>query len=948
MPIGATYGIAMLARFAVLHCSLGLQQPRIETSAFERHFCHFSCVDGSLSSPSHRKDVIVHGVPVQAGKVLDYQSQIAIRHVRIQQFEHREVIIAPYPRREGAPQERNRRRKVGSDQGAPSYGYGRWFSIPGTRAARDAYYTAKRPSEKLRTEWSAPKILAEDRAMSQDDDLDPTLAGRFGWHLGTDPTATFFAAERAAVTLFDRHVAEVWDLDPPARAAAMPRLIEALHAIPPLTRFEAVTAVRALRLFAAHWNRLDDAHELVALRLCNQRPLVHPELGDAVVDVARAGNLRLLHALTSSLDDDLELPGIASRLAALGAATSDPAVAELALMLLGACVPAEARPWVQAALRTPVLGLRLASLRVVRRGLAVDDADLRWLLEDAEVHPLAASARTALSGSWFDYEDTLVHVVRAAPPPGGEAPLLRILAREQGYDDPTLPGLSGNWAVRTLAAGWPELAVPAIHAGFRGRRAERIRSILAAAELPAELARPAIERGAADPCREVRSLARLAASSLELLVGAPEVPAVARAWMSAASDRDEAAGPALARWLLAAAPDPTAPRTAADADALSTLIGLVDNYEVARAADLPKGHRAWAERLIAAWGEAGHDALLTAAALEAGEIEGSWTETLVETSRGPRLVPDEVARRIAEDALLSARFYSPEWAMFIVSEAPLGERMAAWAFDELLEGGLRHSTLLLEHMPATDERRERLRAALVAAVAADRTHDVKRLASLASEWADAGCFATLAAAAEAHATVFPAPAWLETGCDAAVEGGLWDAAWIAERLAHPECAEFRLATLALKHDPGEAVIAALEAAFGSDARGGASAAEAAVRLLFDQRLVLSDPRLAAVVHAAPVDARAALLEAIALIASARELEAPAWFAGEVASVLCDPEVVVARRFARVVVRYREDLPLELEEALSRGCDAQVAERLEIALFGGFAADRYWAAGMRHA
>lgn len=737
-----------------------------------------------------------------------------------------------------------------------------------------------------------------------DDVLNSEQAQRFAWRIELPPEEASTAPEPAplkpapapeerreaddelvrAVRALRSQIDRVWAMSPAKQPAATITLLEqvarqGLRAVALGGAPEACT--RLARLVARHFKRLprrdrrDYLHSLSWLRFGG------PELGALLVEVARRGERDL---------DFMIDHGIRGRAAWRGAAGAVPELArmlaeapswhtrELCIRYLCAISTPDAVTAVRRALRLPHLRCRYLALSGLEpdKGELTDD-DVRFLLEDALPHPLEPGFGELHSDALYGYPKRIVEVLEHVRPEGGHRPLEAILEGGGELIRREREGLDEGWALVALAKGWPERAAWWVErqllAGSKPWQA-----IDAAAHLPEVQARRLLTWAAtgADADRvEQAKKAFVARFGHELVVapenglplpfeGRPSEQALARLTVLRGASVEAKA--ALASVLLGEAPDREA------AALLIFLVARAWNLYALKGPDLPSGEDAWAKRLIEAFGAPAIEGLVRLAERDvAAGVKQGWMWRLMSLGS---LVGEPAVERLraaaagalgaptwrAEDDALPAlsRLGAPRalaGRLFTIAiDTPPSDGYAArWAIEALarVEPDEALDARLLREAEAAIEGEDWPRATRILEAARERKLDgalaiAERLLEDLDRHRESGAFVDLVRSAS----------WALGAAERI------STEWVEAALCDPSSLRFRLACGFVRKDVSAPALASLRAALGSEARGGASAAEAAARLVWAGDLAASDPRVDAILRASTAVAAKPLLSMV--------------------------------------------------------------------------------------
>ena len=503
--------------------------------------------------------------------------------------------------------------------------------------------------------------------------------------------------------------------------------------------------------------------------------------------------------------------------------------------------------------------------------------------------------------------------------------------------------LDAGWATEALSVAFPDTAAAMVDHWLRCARAhERARALPALERLPDALAEPRLRVAANDPALIVREAARRQwlhrferacpaepgdICGVELLDAPPSDRFASR--LAVMQGRVREARRAMARALLAEAPD---------AEALVLLLQLVgddaESGEPSFSAASPPASgdaEAWAPLLVerfGALGVRGHCAL--AARFTEPESFG-WM----------RRLGDLVERQAIERAhyaplrAIAARHASADDSGRVDDSLRLLALVGAP--PEMLDRVL---GLALEDDIGASEARALVVSWPDRAVDARLTSEMA-LALAGRDWTRVHHAAWMALERGAPAARVIAQRVLEVAehepeaAEAAIEcarrlrdAGLLDRAWVLSALARPESPIFVVAARAWRRDP--IVRAPLEAALSSPARGGVSAAQAAISLLHGEPgLSPRDRRLSAVLEAVAASPRAELVHAMCMHGAPLALVGP-----HLAELLASTDPAVTGPLLGVAVWLASPRARALlAEILPRVIDADLRGDIEDALAG---------------
>lgn len=623
------------------------------------------------------------------------------------------------------------------------------------------------------------------------------------------------------------------------------------------------------------------------------------ELVDLLVEVAEKGNAWLAFMMEmgeiAAEPVGRKHPDLGRRLARILDEGTSWESREIAARWLAVTDAAGAVPSLRRALVLPHAGIRWTALEIL---VAIDPpgvtaADVLWLLEDAVKHPLPDTVKSRAFDTVYGYGDALVRAVEKAPPPEGYRPLEIIADGEGTHVRGQSRGLDDAWALRALAAGYPERALERIDRWlYSDNYWRRHDAIIAAGLLPDELARPRLLEGACAPGHHTSEKAKalwfkrfgeacpapeLAGVDEAILAGPPSARFLSRLGVLRGSS-DEATA-AMLKALLAEAPgsddEGAAPPalTPDDRETLALLLFSVRCY-VPRHEGAPSTPREWTKLLLKRFGDPAFEGLARLAALGAHVgVDTAWMGALSDAARDGTLSAHQ-RERLRDVAAEVVR--SPGWSgaaspllALLHTETPrdLVDRVWTIATSQELEDaspnklyrfGTHWAQEILAKLgvaPELDARIAEEGAEALKARAYDRLIRIvivgcrRRLPSAIE--LGVRCIEDLDHDPEARHAAFQ--------CGYALEGtdGLTDERLVAW-LRRPDATRFVVATRLVRRRKSPAAIEALEAALASTAQGGVAAAEAAEALVVMKGLEVEDPRLDAILDQAPVRERASL------------------------------------------------------------------------------------------
>lgn len=620
----------------------------------------------------------------------------------------------------------------------------------------------------------------------------------------------------------------------------------------------------------------------------------HPETAELLIEVASAGDTWLASRLAlplSSLRREhggrpfADYPDFVPRLVEILSAGSSWSSREIALDWLELSCSAAAIPALRRSLRLPHIGVRGRALDLLLDKFqppAVEEEDVLFLLADLFAHPPPSRA---LSEPLQLYAQALLRAIAARRPPGGDELLLR-LVRGEGVPRQLASGeFDRHWALRVLAAAYPERALPHVDHFLGAESWARYAAVRAAEQLPDELARPRLLRGAADGAPFVAESARdlwlerfgspcpvepLAGVETALLTGPPSERLASR--LLVLRGRSAAARQAMLEVLLDEAPDAEALALIAFALADDTL--LHDRHR----RRLPRDLEQLAARLYRRFGSEALRALGLVAGRYPGVCAIAWLRRLHGLASAKKLRKRDypLLRELAAGQLDSAVPYGPLAALSMMSSIGAPARLRPRLLGLLISGaeGWAWATDILAKWPPDAELDAELSGA---ASAAWRAGDLNRAARVCHAGFKRGLPALRELATDALGawiSVETDGRWADAGergtrqtatlfalscLDYLLGTGSLPETWIPEALRDPRSPAFVLAARQLRKDHVEGARPALLDALDSRARGYESAAEAATTLVRLDALPPDDPRLVPLAGRAPREQRLFLL-----------------------------------------------------------------------------------------
>jgi hypothetical protein len=746
-------------------------------------------------------------------------------------------------------------------------------------------------------------------------------------------------------------IEQAWHLkDEDARQRAVKRLLARADRLGfELMGLEAwpVEAVRFLRLLLRCSAVMTRRQRERALRVASFVPLDHPEAADLLVEIARAGDRDMAAAIFSE-DEWVPEVGDEEALVARLADVIDEGPAHpsrvAAIELVGRF---EAREGAIAALRR---ALRLPSFAVRARALhtlataqpcAVTSEDLVLVLRDLVAHaPPDALVEEEHEENERMFAVAVLEALRHVHPDDAAEALLDWIDAE--YD---ALWLDAGWATEALAVAFPETASAMVDHWLACTHAyQRTKALAALSRLPDAMSLPRLRLAASDPAPSVREAARRhwlerfgqpCPVGVEGLLGARllDRPPSDRfhASLAVMQGRVAEARQAMSRALLAQAPD---------REALVLLLQHVGD-DAESGEPLPSHKEGGlAAAIVERFGALGVEGLCEVAQRFPEPESFGWMRRLGDLVERGVIARDQTGplRALASKHVSSddAGQLDDSLRLLELVGAPceLFERVLALGLDD--DVGAWEARKLIVAWP-------------------DRTIDARLASEMALALADRNWLRLQNAAWMALGRGAPAACVIaqrvlevaandEAAAEAAVEcarglralGRLEDA-WALAALARPESALFAVVARAWRKS--SVIRGALEEALASPARGGASAAEAAVALLDGEPpLAPRDRRLPAVLAGAPPPQRAALVFAMCVRGAPFSLVAP-----HLEGLLTSSDACVTSALVGVALWLKTPKAHALLRAvLPRVVDAELRADIEEEL--GEAVAPFWAEG----
>lgn len=621
----------------------------------------------------------------------------------------------------------------------------------------------------------------------------------------------------------------------------------------------------------------------------------HPETAELLIEVATAGDSWLAGRLALPLlslrrehgdRPFADYPDFVPRLAEILSAGPSWGAREIALDWLELSCSAAAVPALRRALRLPHIGIRGRALDLLLDKFqppAAEAEDVHFLLADLFEHPPPQTR--ALSEPLHLYAQALLRALAALRPTGSDELLLRMV-RGEGVPRQLASGdFDRHWALRALAAAYPERALSHVDHFLGAEAWARYAAVRAADKLPDEQARPRLLRGAGDGAPFVAESARdlwlerfgspcpvepLAGIETALFTGPPSERLASR--LLVLRGRSAEARQAMLEVLLDEAPDAEALALIAFALADDTLL-----YERHRRR-LPRDLDQMVSRLYRRFGSEALRALCLVAGRYPGVCAIAWLRRLHGLASAKKLRKRDypLLRELAAGQLDSAVPYGRMAALSMMSVIGAPLRLRPLLLELLSSGadGWAWATDILAKWPA-DAGLDRELAG--AAGAAWQAGDVARAARVCHAGFKRGIPALRELAADALGawiTVESEGRWADAGergtrqtatlfalscVDYLLAAGSLQKTWIAEALRDPCSPAFVLAARNLRKEHVADALPALLDALDSSARGYESAAEAATTLVRLDALPPDDPRLVPILGRAPREQRLFLL-----------------------------------------------------------------------------------------
>ncbi|AKT38756.1 hypothetical protein [Chondromyces crocatus] len=879
--------------------------------------------------------------------------------------------------------------------------------------------------------------------MSKRDVLDSQLAGQFAWRMAlpaefvsstapppvpksappappppseeAEPPAAMAEAERERWERADRECSELakqveraWQISEPSQqAAATAVLLERARKLG-LDLFGMseypMASVRLWRLVVRHYQRFPARERKPGVHALSvaAAPPEQRETVDLLIEVAETGDAWLAFMMERGPACEAmgrRHPELGARLARVLDHGKTWAARETAARWLSFADLRAAIPTLRRALRRPHARVRWFALEILleRAPQALTADDVQWLLDDAVEHPLPEGYGTRSYETSEGYADTLVTAVAKVRPPDGWKPLMIIADGGGAHIQRDRAGLDVGWALRALAAGYPERALSRIDRELAETRSwRRIDAVEAAGHLPDGLLRPRLLEAAIGPGYRIIERAKalwferfgaecpvepLAGVPVEILAEPPGDRLLARLTVLRGSS-DEAKGAMLVALLTGEPTSPTESATASEAlpattpatqsapgaeagaeipepelsadqrEALALLLySLREQGAAHRRPGLPTTEEAWAEALVRRFGDLAFDGLTALASRGArAGVDHEWLGALASLARRGvlRSAWRERLRDVAVDALRAPGWDGATAPLIVLTQVGAPPDLLDFLWDITLEPAessssrMRVYTVLwaadvlvtMKDAPSLDTR---ITLEGEKALQARTWETLERIVRI-------GCRrrleAAFALAKRCIALVEDEPEAQAGAVQCAhflAEAKQLDPAWVLASLRRPESPSFTVASRFVGDDSPAEVVAAIEEALTSPAREGAAAAESARALVWRKVLGIEDPRLDGILEGAPARARAELLGSLLLLDAPFPPLRPHYHA----LLLGPDEKAAAEAFEDLYVKQPEGTWELLEEILPLGPSPSVRESIAHFLREPTDAELYW-------
>jgi hypothetical protein len=636
-----------------------------------------------------------------------------------------------------------------------------------------------------------------------------------------------------------------------------------------------LACVRLARLFVRHAASLRAQLREEAFSSCMWLDFGHPEALDLLDEVARSGRTKLADYIDMSSDDEDLWPFDARSLTLRLGRVFDEATSwesrVLALRWMVGGDPDLCAPWLRRAVRMHHVELRAMALGVLVEVVpdALTDEDVEFLVDDLLRDPPTTESRGA-ADELEEYADALFDAIVLKQPAGG---MWRLYAVVERGTDPYSGVLDEAWALRALAAAYPEDALDAVDAQLdQDWPIYRLQALDAIELLPEEHAKPRLSKLARDPSPGVAERARaiwlerfaaacpvgpLDALMTELLEAPPSERLLARVIVMRGTNARARARLTDVLW-----------REAPDPEALVLLVLAAQDRDFARAKAgraLLSTRAGWTKRLVSKFGERGVKAVCALARARPLFDHEGWFDSIAallkagvvkKRDAGPlrqlaieRLLLPEPGVRAAETAILAALLSPSErFDLYVgVVRAPGQDATAVY-----------HAGSAICDIPASREIDARVRALLNELLEA---RAFGKLGPLVSRLGDLGRVGAMKMAEDALATCEDADAveYLKTCAYLLRRHGRLSSDWVLVRLADPESFGFQIAVAVADVEDPKTRARLLEL-LDSPARDGMAAVSAAttlVRRLTPMKKV--EPWLVRLLDRVPTEARIDLL-----------------------------------------------------------------------------------------
>jgi hypothetical protein len=706
-------------------------------------------------------------------------------------------------------------------------------------------------------------------------------------------------------------------------------------------------AVKLMRLLVRHAPRMTRRQRERSTAVARVVPLDHPDAGVLFAEMARAGDRLLATAVLSDEDWTPELVDrwdLGLRLAEVIDAGPTYACRIVALQLVARLdVRDAAIPALRRALRLPIFAVRARALHALATAQpsAVLEDDLVLVLRDLVTHPPPDAMRDEeREEEERMLADAVLLALKDVRPADVEEALLDLIDAEH-----ETIWLDEAWATEALAVAYPETGAVMIDHWLKCTRAhERARALAAMEHLPNDLAEARLLRAASDPAFAVRDPARkqwldrygsVCPVHIADLAGARllEEPPSARfsARLAVMHGRVRNARQAMARALLAEAPD---------REALVLLLQLLGDDTDSAEPSFGSRDEGWAAIVVERFGAVGVEGLCALAARFTEPESFGWVRRLGDLVERSVIRREDAAplRALAAAQVASDDAARVDDALRVLAQlgAPpeLFDRILGFALDD--DFGSSEARVLLARWP--DKSVDVRMASVMAMALAERDWTRLRYASRIALERGSPAGRVIAQRVLEVAEGDP------EAVDAAVEcarhlraAGELDDSWALQALGRPDSPVFAVAARAWRGEG--AVRAALDAALTSTARGGASAAQAAIGLLHgDPPLSLRDRRLTAILEGAAAPERAELVHALCVHGAPLAV-----VGGHLEELLASPDPGVTGALIGVAMCIKSPKGRALlRAALPRVVDFELRAEIEEVL--GTSAAPYWADG----